>query len=309
AEAETAAAEIEPESQFDDPLALLDLPPDEFPAAELEAEPEAAEIAPESQFDDPLALLDLPPDEFPAAETTAEAETVAAEIEPESQFDDPLALLDLPPDEFPAAEPEPEAETEAETAGPKSKIESDFLDELIASIDEELEQSLDSGDMANLPAEAPSRAGSEEQHVIFTLAGTEYAVSIANVTEISRPLNTTPVPNVPDWVHGVANLRGDIISMVDLRAFLGMKEKGYDLSSRMLLVRDVQEEMVAGLIVDRVNEIRYLPMDRVVAPTAPIEDQVAPYLRGVYEHDDHLLVILDFDKLLLSPEMQQFQTV
>jgi purine-binding chemotaxis protein CheW len=132
-------------------------------------------------------------------------------------------------------------------------------------------------------------------------------VPIANVIEIGQPLSITPVPNVPDWVPGVANLRGEIISMVDLRAFLGMERVGYRQASRMLVAQASQEDMTTGLVVDRVNGIRYLSADRIGEPTAPIEDQVTPYLDGVYEHEERLLVVLNLDRLLLSPEMQQFE--
>ncbi|MDH4136620.1 MAG: chemotaxis protein CheW [Anaerolineae bacterium] len=185
---------------------------------------------------------------------------------------------------------------------------SHLLDELMATIDEEVEEVFGPGAMANLaPAEPVGAAG--EQHVIFTLASTEYAVPIANVIEIGRPLVVTPVPNVPDWVLGVANLRGDIILMVDLQVFLGMEWIGYGQASRMLVDQPRQKDMTTGLIVDRVSEIRYLSVDRIGAPAGPIADQVTPYLRGVYEHDGRLLAVLDFDRLLLSPEMRQFEPV
>jgi purine-binding chemotaxis protein CheW len=178
-----------------------------------------------------------------------------------------------------------------------------ILDELIAEIDQEIEQS----DTTDIDATLPGETGDRAQYVIFTLAGGEYAVSIDSVTEVGRPLQTTPVPNVPDWVLGVANLRGDIISMVDLRDFLGMDMLRYKQYSRMLVSQARQEDLTIGLLVDRVSGIRYLSLDKVMTPTAPIEDRVAPYLMGVYEYEEKFLNILDFDKLLLSSEMQQFQ--
>jgi purine-binding chemotaxis protein CheW len=187
--------------------------------------------------------------------------------------------------------------------------DSHLLDELMATIDEEVEEAFGPGAMADLAPAEPVGAAGKEQHVIFTLAGTEYAAPIANVIEIGRPMVVTPVPNAPDWVLGVANLRGDIISMVNLRAFLGMDWIGYGQASRMLVAQARQEDMTTGLIVDRVNEIRYLSLDRIGAPAGPIADQVMPYLRGVYEHDGRLLAVLDFDRLLLSPEMRQFEPV
>jgi purine-binding chemotaxis protein CheW len=201
----------------------------------------------------------------------------------------------------------------AEAAAEPDKESSDLLDELIATIDQEIDQTLaleteaDPASTAEVRAEDAATAEDAEQYVIFSLSGTEYAVPIANVIEIGQPLNITPVPNVPDWLPGVANLRGEIISMVDLRAFLGMERAGYRQASRMLVAQASQEDMTTGLVVDRVSGIRYLSADRIGEPTAPIEDQVTPYLDGVYEHEERLLVVLNLDRLLLSPEMQQFE--
>jgi purine-binding chemotaxis protein CheW len=186
---------------------------------------------------------------------------------------------------------------------------SQMLDDLIAVIDAEVEEAFGPGTMAELVPEKSQGAAGEEQYVIFDLAGTEYATHIDNVTEIGRPLVVTPVPNVSDWVLGVANLRGDIVSMVDLRTFLGMEQMGYSQESRMLVAQASQGELTTGLIVDKVTGIRYLNVEQIGEPTAAIEDQIAPYLLGVYKHDGNLLVVLDLDKLLLSSEMRQFEPV
>lgn len=155
-----------------------------------------------------------------------------------------------------------------------------------------------------------SRQASEERskrHVLFTLAGTQYAVPAENVQEVGEVLKVTPVPNVPDWLAGVVNLRGDIISMVDLRLFLGLEPMVFQQQSRMLVTQAGPENMVIGLIVDQVSAIRVLQTDRIAPPAAPIEDQVSSYLQGVYEHEGQLLIVLDIEQLLLSSEMQQFQ--
>ena len=206
------------------------------------------------------------------------------------------------------AKPQAKPVSEQIVAEPDEEA-SHLLDELMATIDEEVEEVFGPGAMANLAPAEPVGAAVEEQHVIFTLAGTEYAAPIANVIEIGRPLDVTPTPNVPDWVMGVANLRGDVISMVDLRAFLGMERISYGQASRMLVAQARQEDMTTALIVDRVSGIRYLSANRIGAPTAPIEDRVTPCLHGVYEHDGRLLVVLNLERLLLSPEMRQFEPV
>lgn len=217
------------------------------------------------------------------------------------------------------AEVQPKTETVKTAANQKSAIQdpqseeaSRLLDELIATIDKEVEETFGPGAMADLtPAKPTDQEGGEEQYVIFGLAGSEYAVAAANVREIGEPPKITPVPNVPGWVLGVANLRGDILSLVDLRLFLGIEQADYDEDTRVMVVHAQQDivSVTTGLMVDRVSDFRYLSVDRIGAPTAAIEDRVAPYLRGVYEDDGHLLVVLNLDRLLLSSEMRQFEPV
>lgn len=244
-------------------------------------------------------------------EATAEAEQPGSLFEVIAEADGPARRPEaiLEPEE-PEGVFEGAARFEAPATSLETADEADappsLLDDLIATIDMEVEQAFGPGAMADLMTAAPVGEAGGEQHVIFSLAETEYAAHIGNVTEIGDPLEATPVPNVPDWVLGVANLRGDIISMVDMRMFLGMEPTGSGHGRRMLVAQARGEELTTGLIVDRVSGIRYLDVKRIGAPAAPMDDQVAPYLRGVYEHDGRLLVVLDFDRLLLSPEMRQF---
>jgi purine-binding chemotaxis protein CheW len=176
------------------------------------------------------------------------------------------------------------------------------LEEVLAEID--AETTVAASPVSPIPIK-PSGASSQGRYVLFSLATTEYAVPIENVSEIGRPLKVTWVPNVPDWILGVANLRGDVLSIVDLAAFLNIQAPTQPTTGRMLVAHSPLADMSTGLIVDRVNGIRNLPGDQILPPTAPIADRVAPYLRGVCEYEGHLLVVLDLDQLLLSPEMQQ----
>jgi purine-binding chemotaxis protein CheW len=261
-----------------------------------------------SLLDDLIAAMDVETGGAAEAAVQHESEPAPEEtVEPGEQvslLDDLIAAIDMETEATSEAEvplkPEPAPRADAEP-----EEQASLLDDLIATIDMGVEEAFGPGAMADLLPAAPVGEAGEEQHVIFSLAGTEYAAHIGNVTEIGKPLEATPVPNVPDWVLGVVNLRGDIISMVDMRAFLGMEPTGYGQDKRMLVAQARRGELVAGLVVDRVTGIRYLDKARIAEPAAPIEDRVAPYLRGVYEHEGHLLVALDFDRLLLSPEMRQ----
>jgi purine-binding chemotaxis protein CheW len=190
-----------------------------------------------------------------------------------------------------------------------SKPPSPPLDHLVAAIDEEIEATFGPGTMTDLDAGGAPRADLQAQYILFILLKTAYAVPLHNVSEIGQPLDTTPVPNVPAWVRGVANLRGEVISMVDLRAFLGLDEAGHGQASRMMVAQARQGEMTTGLIVDRILGIRALGKDQIHAPTAPVESSIAPYLQGACEDDGRMVVVLDLEKLLLSDEMRQFESM
>jgi len=213
---------------------------------------------------------------------------------------------------------EPDNENEVMSTG-ESVVALESLDEtgdvlglLITNIDNELAANETAAEKQTVSHFLTSSANDatdkdEEQHVLFTLDGAAYSFPIASVTEIGRPLLITPIPNVPEWLAGVANLRGDIISVVDLRRFFGLGDDEAPHGGRMLVLRSKREEMHAALMVDAVRGIRIFNGRRVQQVTADVETSVAAYTRGVYEHDQGLVVLLDPEKLMLSPEMQQFE--
>ena len=181
------------------------------------------------------------------------------------------------------------------------------LEELIHQIDEETSQPDRAEDFFGLAQSSTPDSARLQRYVVFSVSGTEYAVPILSVNEVVRPLKITPVPNVPDWVLGVANLRGDIISVVDLRVFFGQTAPENIPSNRMLVVHSATEDVTTGLIVDRASGIYDIPLDQIRSPSAQIEDKVTPFLHGVSEVNDRLLVVLELNQLLMSSEMQQFQ--
>lgn len=184
-----------------------------------------------------------------------------------------------------------------------------ILEELLANLERAGEAA---DDLAIEPQERPrgSAQGSRgRQFVVFTVGATDYAVPIENVLEYGHTLAITPLPNVPDWLLGVANLHGDIISMVDLRSYLGQQNHRFQQEGRMLIVRPRSQELTVGLIVDRVNGLRVVAADCISPPASHLEDRLGPYYRGVADHQGRLLVLLNLDQLLLSDEMRQFEPV
>ncbi len=194
-----------------------------------------------------------------------------------------------------------EAETRA-VIGTGSAAEGGLLEELLGAIDAEMGSRL---------SEAAPRAAAARQtgdrYLVFTLADIDYAVPLANVLEAGVPPPATPVPHVPEWVVGVANLRGDVVSLVDLRGFLGLEAEAGGAGRRLLVVKARQEELTTGLLVDRLCGIRSLPEARLSGAEALGESPVAPFVRGITEEEGRVVVFLDLDRLLLSPAMRQFE--
>ncbi len=181
------------------------------------------------------------------------------------------------------------------------------LDQIISTIDGEIEEAYGQVVMADFGTHRKEAAKGQERCVVFSLHDTKYAASIANVIEIGRLINVTPIPNLPVWLRGVTNIRGDILSVIDLGLFLGIERIAQLDSSIMLVVRAGGEEVSTVLIVDQVKQILNVSKNRIGTPTAPILDNVVPFLRGVYEHDDQLLLVLDLERFLRLPEIRQFE--
>jgi purine-binding chemotaxis protein CheW len=158
------------------------------------------------------------------------------------------------------------------------------------------------------PAVAPAvsaAAPATSRYVLFAIASTHYAVPEAYVTELERVPRLTLVPRVPAWLRGVTNLRGDIVSVVDLRLFLGLSGV-LPPSARLLVVRLLDEPFATGLIVDAVDRIITLDSREIAPPAAPLDGPLTPFLTGVCTAADRLVAVLDLASLLRSPDLRQF---
>ena len=144
-----------------------------------------------------------------------------------------------------------------------------------------------------------------QRYVLFTVAGATYGVSNANVTEVGRVPRTTPVPLAPAWLRGVTSLRGDIVSVIDVRTLLGLDPTSSH-TGRLLVVRLLDEEFSTGLLVDAVDQIASVPIDDVRPPASPLDGALAGFLSGVCHIGPRFVAVLDLDRLLRSAEIRQF---
>ncbi len=152
-------------------------------------------------------------------------------------------------------------------------------------------------------ARPTAEATAGERHVLFDLAGTRFAVPISQVREVIRPPAVTPLPGTPDWLVGLANVRGDVVSVVDLPKFLGLDDGANADRRGLLLAQSADGTLLVGLLVDDVASIRRLTADGPPIPAGMEADRVAPYLAGVSEHLQRLVPRLDLERLLHADEL------
>ena len=119
----------------------------------------------------------------------------------------------------------------------------------------------------------------ERQLVVFDLAAESYGVDIGTVREIIRVQEITHVPNAPDFVEGVINLRGKVIPVVDLRKRFGL-EVGEQTAESRIVVVDIAGEDI-GVMVDAVAEVLRISGDSVEAAASIITTADSYYILGI----------------------------
>jgi purine-binding chemotaxis protein CheW len=165
--------------------------------------------------------------------------------------------------------------------------------------------------MANKFASAAKQEAEQElmQLVGFTIGKELFGVDILMVQEIIRAAPITPVPNSPDFVEGVINLRGHILPVIDLRKRLNLLTGEIDLKDTWILILDIQNK-VTGFIVDSVTEVIKIQEATIEPPPdiikAGLESQ---YLRGVCDIGAQLLILLDFKRILLLEEFKKLSAM
>lgn len=134
-----------------------------------------------------------------------------------------------------------------------------------------------------------------------------FGVDILMVQEIIRGAPITAVPNAPTFVEGVTNLRGNIIPVIDLRKRLNLSGERQASGKNWILILDIGGR-ITGFIVDAVTEVLKIDRDSIEPPpdivVAGLESQ---YIQGVCDIGDRLLILLDFNRILLVEEIRRLK--
>ena len=135
------------------------------------------------------------------------------------------------------------------------------------------------------------------QYLTFSLGGNEFAVEILRVQEIRGSSPITTLPNAPDYVEGVMNLRGSIIPVLDLRARLAMGGGGGRGPAGVIIVATAGSQ-VKGMFVDSVSDVVSIPAAEIQQPP-DLDTPAGPrFVKGLANVADRLVVLLDLDQVL-----------
>jgi purine-binding chemotaxis protein CheW len=144
------------------------------------------------------------------------------------------------------------------------------------------------------------RGSAERQLVVFRLANDVYGLEIQAVREIIRMQEITRVPNAPEFIEGVINLRGRICPVMDLRKRFGVNVADVTTESRVVVVEIAGEDV--GMIVDAVTEVLRVSGDRVQPPSSVVTTAETRVVEGIVNLDDRLIILVDRDTLLSAED-------
>lgn len=145
------------------------------------------------------------------------------------------------------------------------------------------------------------------QLVGFMIGKEQFGVDILMVQEIIRSAPITAVPNSPDFIEGVINLRGSIIPVIELRKRLNLYKESQEKNKDWILIVNV-DNRVTGFIVDSVTKVLKIRKDSLEdPPDIVVAGLKSQYIRGVCEIGNSLLIFLDFSRILKMDEIKRLK--
>lgn len=145
------------------------------------------------------------------------------------------------------------------------------------------------------------------QLVSFRLAQEEYGIEITKVQEIILMGEITRIPQTPEYIKGLINLRSSVIPIVDLRLRFGLAEETVTDETRIMVVNTSGKTI--GIVVDAVSEVLRVSHEQIAPPPPTVVGLGRDYLTGLVRFDKRLLIMLDIDKILNNDESQLVASV
>ena len=145
------------------------------------------------------------------------------------------------------------------------------------------------------------------QWVTFQLDDETYGINVMQVQEVLRVTEIAPVPGAPDYVLGIINLRGNVVTVIDTRRRFGLMPGEMDDSTRIVIIE--AEKQVVGILVDSVAEVVEMRASEIEQAPNVGNDESSRYIQGVASRDGELLILVDLNKLLTEDEWMDLSSI
>ena len=144
------------------------------------------------------------------------------------------------------------------------------------------------------------------QYLTFKLDQELFALDIGKVREVLDFTSITKVPQTPDYMRGVINLRGSVVPVVDLRLKFGMTMAEHTVNTCIIIVEVEMdgEKVVMGAMADAVQEVLDLEPDQIEPPPRIGVKLNTDFIRGMGKHNDQFIIILDIDQVFTVSELE-----
>ncbi|HHZ88777.1 MAG TPA: chemotaxis protein CheW [Chromatiales bacterium] len=138
------------------------------------------------------------------------------------------------------------------------------------------------------------------QWVTFRLADETYGINVMQIQEVLRVTEIAPVPGAPNYVLGIINLRGNVVTVIDTRTKFGLMPKQVDDLSRIVIIES--DGQVVGMMVDSVAEVADVRESEIDSAPNVGNNESSRYIQGVCSREDYLLILVDLNNLLTADE-------
>lgn len=138
------------------------------------------------------------------------------------------------------------------------------------------------------------------QWVTFRLDGETYGINVMQVQEVLRMTEIAPVPGAPDYVVGIINLRGNVVTVIDTRKRFGLMPTESDDATRIVIIES--DNNIVGILVDSVAEVVNLRGSQIETAPNVGNDESSKYIQGVFSREEDILILVDLNKFLSDDE-------
>ena len=157
--------------------------------------------------------------------------------------------------------------------------------------------------MAEIVGSEVKNENEELRWVTIHLDNEVYCVNVMQVREVLRYTEIAPVHGAPEYVLGIINLRGNVVTVIDTRMRFGLQPAEVTEGSRIVIIE--AEKQIVGILVDSVSEVVDIKVSDIDPAPNVGTDESAKFIKGVCNHGDDLLILIDLDKLLTEEELQE----